>query len=97
MADAEAHTKAYPQRAARIRARMSAKLILPGGKSSAECIVHNINEGGAFVKLSKPTHLPPKLELMIIKTRMIYSVEVGWNRNSFAGLRFTSTGRLARI
>lgn len=97
MTEEHAPKENFPPRPERRRAMLSATLLMDGGKSRVDCMIYNISEGGVFVKLAKPKLLPPTVDLLINKTRMLYATEMRWNRQSFAGLRFLNQGRVARF
>jgi hypothetical protein len=81
-------------RAPRSRVLHGGKLIVSDGQSVIDCVVRNTGKEGVLVRLSIPTVLPTHIELLILKNNTIYPVEVRWNRNSEAGLRFTGPGRV---
>lgn len=70
------------------------KLIVSDGQGLIDCVVRDMSDTGARVRLSNPTLLPMKLELLIVKSNMVYPAEVRWNRNTEAGLQFTGPGKV---
>lgn len=87
-------SKSFIARAVRPRVLNSGKLVIHGGQSVIDCVVRNMSEDGARVRITIPTMLPNTVELLVVKNDMIYPAEVRWNRNSEAGLRFTGPGKL---
>ena len=64
------------------------------GQSVIDCVIRDMSEGGAKVRLTIPTMLPKQLEMLVVKNNMLYPAEVRWNRNSEAGLQFTGPGKV---
>ena len=82
------------ERAQRYRVLNGGKLIVNDGQSVIDCVIRDMSEGGAKVRLTIPTMLPKQLEMLVVKNNMLYPVEVRWNRNSEAGLQFTGPGKV---
>ncbi len=82
------------ERAQRYRVLNGGKLIVNDGYSVIDCVIRDMSEGGAKVRLTMPTMLPKQLEMLVVKNNMLYPVEVRWNRNSEAGLQFTGPGKV---
>jgi hypothetical protein len=81
-------------RASRPRVLNGGKLVLNDGKGVIDCVVRDMNEKGAKVRLTDATVLPENVELLVSKNQMLYPAEVRWNRNSEAGLQFTGPGKV---
>jgi hypothetical protein len=82
------------ERAQRYRVLNGGKLIVNDGQSVIDCVIRDMSEGGAKVRITIPTVLPKQLEMLVVKNNMLYPVEVRWNRNSEAGLQFTGPGKV---
>lgn len=82
------------ERAQRYRVLNGGKLIVNDGQSVIDCVIRDMSEGGARVRITIPTMLPKQLEMLVVKNNMLYPVEVRWNRNSEAGLQFTGPGKV---
>jgi two-component system cell cycle response regulator len=82
------------ERAQRYRVLNGGKLIVNDGQSVIDCVIRDMSEGGAKVRLTIPTMLPKQLEMLVVKNNMLYPAEVRWNRNSEAGLQFTGPGKV---
>ena len=82
------------ERAQRYRVLNGGKLIVNDGQSVIDCVIRDMSEGGARVRITIPTMLPKQLEMLVVKNNMLYPAEVRWNRNSEAGLQFTGPGKV---
>ena len=82
------------ERAQRYRVLNGGKLIVNDGQSVIDCVIRDMSEGGAKVRITIPTMLPKQLEMLVVKNNMLYPAEVRWNRNSEAGLMFTGPGKV---
>lgn len=94
MNDSIAATRPLRDRAPRHRVLNGGKLIVNDGNSVIDCVIRDMSEGGAKVRITIPTMLPKQMELLVVKNNMLYPVEVRWNRNSEAGLQFTGPGKV---
>lgn len=70
------------------------KLIVSDGKGLIDCVIRDMSETGARVRMSNPTVLPMKIEMLVVKNNMLYPAEIRWNRKSEAGLQFTGPGKV---
>jgi hypothetical protein len=93
MNDIAETNRVFKARAPRHRVLNGGKLIMNDGHSIVDCVIRDMSEGGAKVRMSIPTVLPAALEMLIVKSNMIYPVSVRWNRNSEVGLQFTGPGK----
>ena len=82
------------ERPQRHRVLNGGKLILHDGQSLIDCVIRDMSDSGAKVRITIPTLLPKQIELLVVKNNMIYPAEVRWNRNSEAGLHFTGPGKV---
>lgn len=85
----------YPARPLRPRVLNGGKLVINNGNSVIDCVVRDMNEKGAKVRLTNPTVLPDCVELLIVKNQTIYPASVRWNRKGELGLMFTAAARAA--
>lgn len=69
------------------------KLVINNGQSVVDCVVRDMNEKGAKVRLTDPTVLPDCVELLIVKNQMLYPADVRWNRKGEVGLMFSAPGK----
>lgn len=82
------------ERPQRNRVLNGGKLIVSDGQSVIDCVIRDMSEAGARVRITIPTMLPQQLEMLIVKNNMLYPAEVRWNRSSEAGLHFTGPGKV---
>ena len=94
MSENTQQTDTKPTRPARHRVLNGGKLIVGSGQGLIDCVIRDMSDTGARVRLSQPTLLPMKLEMLIVKNNMLYPAEVRWNRNNEAGLHFTGPGKV---
>ena len=74
--------------ASRARALLAGKLIIDDGHISLDCTIRNLSTGGAKVRISAETDLPPKISLLLIKEGLLFEASVAWRKGDQIGLTF---------
>jgi hypothetical protein len=73
------------------------KLIFADGRCAFDCVIIELSEGGARVRLSVEVDLPRKVYFWQMKTGSVLDCEVRWQEHKLVGLRFIdSCGRHLR-
>ena len=67
----------------------SARIVYNDGKSSIECRVRNISEGGARLELGTPQLLPHTFELHI-QGLSAYQCNLRWAKDNLVGVSFVT-------
>ena len=75
----------------RSRAFLGAKIVLEGGFSVFDCIVRDISESGARLKVENALSVPVNFTLLISDGRS-FEVTVQWRRIDSIGVRFVAAG-----
>ena len=73
----------------RSRAFLGAKIVLDGGFSVFDCIVKDISEAGARLKVQNVVSIPETFKLLISDGRS-YDATVKWRRIDSVGVRFST-------
>jgi len=73
---------------ARRRAFLGAKLVFGNGAFTVDCVVRDISEDGARVKLPEGQPVPDILYLVEMRSGMAYEARVAWKRHPEIGLAF---------
>lgn len=73
----------------RSRAFLGAKIILDGGYSVFDCIVKDISDAGARLKVQNVVSVPETFKLLISDGRS-FDATVKWRRIDSIGVRFAS-------
>ncbi|MGA1802074.1 PilZ domain-containing protein [Rhizobium sp. HT1-10] len=71
----------------RARAFLGAKIVLDGGFSVFDCIVRDISEAGARLKVENAVSVPQNFTLLISDGRS-FKATVKWRRIDSLGVRF---------
>ena len=79
----------HASRPMRRRVFNGAKVIFHNGASVIDCIVRDMSEHGAKIRMSRPTVLPGTIELLINRNNSVVPARVCWNKGTDAGLAFT--------
>ena len=82
------------RRQPRQRAYIGGKVVY-GDYFSLDCVVRDINTGGARVQLPEGQAVPDKLFLVDLKTAIAYDAHVVWRRYPLIGLAFDHQHGLA--
>lgn len=73
----------------RARSFLGAKIVLVGGFSVLDCIVKDISESGARLKLQNTVSVPETFRLLFSDGRS-YDATVKWRRIDSIGVKFSS-------
>ena len=73
---------------ARRRAFLGAKLVFGAGAFTVDCVVRDISEDGARVRLPEGQPVPDILYLVEMRSGMAYEARVAWKRHPEIGLAF---------
>lgn len=73
----------------RARAFLGAKIVLDGGFSVFDCIVRDISEAGARLKVENAVSVPQNFTLLISDGRS-FEATVKWRRIDSIGVRFAA-------
>ena len=87
---APALDRAEQRSVARNRVLLPAKLVYGNHAFTPECLIRNLTDRGASVRLAPGLQLPPVVSLIDMGAGHAYGAHVVWQRNGFAGLAFTS-------
>jgi PilZ domain len=90
----EAAARKEHRRSPRQRAYLGGKLVY-GDYFSLDCVVRDINTGGAKVQLPEGQAVPDKVFLVDLKTAIAYDAHVVWRRYPLVGLAFDHRHGLA--
>jgi hypothetical protein len=58
------------------------------GLNVLDCIIRDFSSGGARLRISAATTLPPNLGLLVIKEGLLFDATVAWRRGDETGLVF---------
>jgi hypothetical protein len=73
--------------AQRIRSFLGAKIVLSGGHSVFDCLVKDISEAGARLKVENVVVIPETFELRIVDGRR-FECTIRWRSQGFVGVEF---------
>src|SRR5580658_3153027 len=76
------------RRARRARTLLAGKIIIEKGLIAHDCVIRAFNSGGARVRISAATEMPPKVGLLVIKEGLLFEAGVAWRRGDETGLAF---------
>ncbi len=76
----------------RKRCFLGARIQFNNRRSTFDCLVRDISEGGARLELATMESMPDEFDLVIPQHERQYRVKVVWRRNSKCGVRFLSDG-----
>jgi hypothetical protein len=74
----------------RQRTMLAAQIELNNGGSALDCLVRNLSDGGARIKIEAAHTLPDRFQLHLIKTSTRRAAEVKWRTATELGIEFTS-------
>jgi len=83
------------RRARRHRALLGGKLAFGEGYFTVDCIVRDLSELGARVKVTDGQLLPPQLYFLELRSGEVHEARVVWRRHREIGLEFTAAHNLA--
>jgi PilZ domain len=79
-----------------MRVLKAAKIVMDDWRSM-DCIVRDISETGARIKVGSSAHLPHRFKLLITAENTIRDVQVAWFLPEQIGVVFTSEARKAPV
>jgi hypothetical protein len=62
-------------------------------RSSMDCIVRDLTEVGAHLKVESTSFVPTRFELLIKQENTLYPAEIIWRDTKAMGIRFTGAAR----
>ncbi|HEX4181493.1 MAG TPA: PilZ domain-containing protein [Caulobacteraceae bacterium] len=78
--------RASPRR----KTRFKATVVYGAERTTANCVVKNLSDGGACIKLDATEDLPAQFHLIWIADRAVISAEAVWRSKGEMGVRFLS-------
>lgn len=87
------------RRGVRRRTLKNGKIVLPGSWGTYDCIIKDVSETGARLRLAgESAILPTDFELVFVTEALTYPVHLRWRRNQEAGVEFSGPPRkLGRV
>jgi hypothetical protein len=80
------------RRSARSPAYLGGKIIYNNDLWSEECVVRNVSQGGALLRVTDPRTLPDRFKLAVTKHNVEHNARVRWRCHNALGVVFeTST------
>jgi hypothetical protein len=79
----------------RRRALKQAKVILSEW-TMLDCLVRDFTDDGARLEFAAPVELPESFRVQLVSDNSRRAAELMWQRGQSAGVRFVSTGELAK-
>ncbi len=76
------------------RTLLGGKLVYGEGAITLDCMIRDLSDGGARIKLSDEQPLPNALFLIELRSGVAYEAAVAWKRYPELGLRFVSRHEL---
>jgi len=82
------------RRAVRRRTLKNGKIVLPGTWGSYDCIIKDVSDTGARLRLAGESVILPKdFELVFVTEALTYPVHLRWRRDQDAGVEFSGPPR----
>ncbi|MBZ8135242.1 PilZ domain-containing protein [Afifella sp. IM 167] len=72
----------------RARALKAAKIVLNDRHSTIDCLVRDLSQGGAKLKVDNPAVLPAEFELLLESDKIIVKAAIIWRRGEYVGVQF---------
>ncbi len=94
MALGDGHLHGQPsdkRRAARRRVLYSGKLVNDDASSTIDCVIRDLSETGAKVRLAGSTPVPAEVWLIEVREGLAFRCRVAWRASPELGLEFTSS------
>ena len=73
-----------------------AKVVLHD-RSTIDCILRNLSDGGARLEFSDAIALPETFDLLIVSTQMLVPARRIWERAAHVGIQFTGPERSTHL
>ena len=83
------------RRSMRQRSFLGAKLVYGGGAFTIDCVVRDVSETGARVRVPPGQAVPDQLFLVEMRSGIAYEARVAWKRHPEIGLEFVHQHGLA--
>jgi len=84
----EPHTGDERRAGHRARALLSGKVIIGNGLMSPDCVIRDLSDGGARVRISGSIELPDAVGLLVIRDGLLFDATLAWRRGDETGLAF---------
>jgi hypothetical protein len=78
--------RASPRR----KTRFKATVVYGAERSTINCMVRNLSESGACIKLDAPDDMPAQFHLIWLADRTVISAEAVWRSHGEMGVKFVS-------
>jgi len=85
------------RRTRRPRVLLTGQLVFGENALTVGCVIRDLTENGARLKLSGPAVLPAQLTLIEMATGKAHACEVSWRRLPEIGVRFVSSQDLETV
>jgi hypothetical protein len=83
----------------RRKTRFKATVVFGADRATANCVVRDLSDTGARLKIDRPDGLPTQFHLIWVAARAVVHVEAVWRSREEVGVKFLSThniqGRLS--
>jgi two-component system cell cycle response regulator len=76
------------RRRRRSRVLLHGKIVFDGGKASSDCVIRDLSEHGAKVRLPHEMAVPHQLYLIETRRGVAYAARLTWSRDAELGLEF---------
>ena len=73
----------------RHRVILGGKIFFHHESSSVDCVIRDLSENGAHLRMESTTSVPDQFDLLINQEEMLYPSEVAWRNMTDIGVRFT--------
>ena len=77
------------RRAHRARTLLAGKIVI-AKDIILDCMIRDFSPGGARVRISAATALPPKVSLLVIKEGLLFEADVAWRLGDETGFAFVA-------
>jgi two-component system cell cycle response regulator len=81
------------RRSSRRRTLKNGKIVLPGSWGTYDCIIKDVSDRGARLRLAESAILPRDFELVFVTEALTYPVQLRWRREREAGVEFSGPAR----
>ena len=85
-AEADVERRASPRR----KTRFKATIVHGPDRATASCVVRNLSETGACLKLDTPEEIPAQFHLIWLADRAVLAAEAVWRGSGEIGVKFLS-------
>jgi two-component system cell cycle response regulator len=82
------------RRSVRRRTLKNGKIVLPGSWGEYDCIIKDVSDSGARVRLAgEKAILPNEFDLIFVTEGLVYPVHLRWRRDQDCGVEFSGAPR----